>query len=198
MNRGPKMCSRRLIHRLRNAFFDRILVYWAIIRPLQHLVASGFDAPLLSPVPAPFAVEAELPSLVSSAGLWDFLFRGCPRPFLRPRRPEERCRCRWRLYVIWVFEPVPHAPVPATSSFRSPSKPVAPIFTTGCQSSVTIERSLNPYLSPHGNSFYLLLLPLFPPRLRGARRGYSGISKLSPAAGTKKLESFLIESTNWD
>lgn len=31
------------------------------------------------------------------------LFLGARTPFLTPRGREERCRCRWRLYVTWVL-----------------------------------------------------------------------------------------------
>lgn len=58
----------------------------------------------------------------------DILFQGYRVPIpLRPRRREERCRCRWRPYVTLVFEPDLRAPVPAASSFCTTSKPVAPL-----------------------------------------------------------------------
>ena len=45
-----------------------------------------------------------------------FLFLACRGPFLRPRGREERRRCRWRLYVTWIFREDPRAPLPAMLS----------------------------------------------------------------------------------
>ncbi len=41
--------------------------------------------------------------LLAGPALPDLLFLGCRGPIpLRPRGREERCRCRWHLYVTWV------------------------------------------------------------------------------------------------